>query len=103
MEVIAIVKLFRANGKNPKPAALLRLAQDGRIEFDVIDTRAKPYLSDLREDGVWSQTLARVVTVNEGSAFLDAVVDSLCNSSYWHATVELETPTHLPVLAKAGS
>jgi hypothetical protein len=89
--------------KAPKLAAQLRLAKNGRVEFDVIDRRVKPYVSDLREDGVWSQKLARIVTVTDGSAFLDAVVESLRNSSYWQATVELETPTHLPVLAEAGN
>jgi hypothetical protein len=103
MEVIAIVNLFRVNGKGPKLAAQLRLAKNGQVEFEVIDTKAKPLLSDLREDGVWSQRLARVVTAGDGQLFLDAVLESLCNSSYWHATVEDPTPTHLPVLAEASN
>lgn len=101
-EVIVILKLYRATGKGTHIlAAQLRVDKNNRVELDCHDEVAKAYLSELRNSGIWSRKRGRAVLMDDdGADFIDAVADSLCNSSYWQAVVdEASTPTDMRVLA----
>lgn len=101
-EDIAVVSLFRATVGGLELAAQFSVAKNGRVQVDVIDKTAQPYIDDLREHGLWSQKLGHNVHMDEGRDFLEAVVDSLRNSSYWHTSVEIPTPTDQPILASTS-
>lgn len=88
---VVIVSLFRATPDGLQLAAQLRLTDNGRVEFDLKDNAAKHYLADLRQHGIWSRKLRRTVHLDDGTDFLDAVVETLLTSSYWHTSVEAGT------------
>jgi len=102
-EVSGIVNLFAVKEHGPQLAAQLRLREDGHVDIEVIDSSAHPYVHDVREDGVWSQGLGRTVRTEDGEAFLVALMESLVNSSYWHAAILVRTPAHLPLVAEAST
>lgn len=100
----AIVKLFRATADGFQLAAQLTVVSGGRVEFDVLDNAAKHYLADLRDHGVWHSKLRRTVHLVDGAKFLDAVVDSLQTSTYWHAEIveKVRIRANQPELAQAN-
>jgi hypothetical protein len=89
---VVIVSLFRATQDGLQFAAHLRVVESGRVEFDLKDNAAKHYVADLQAHGIWSRKLRRTVHVDDGTDFLNAVVESLLTSSYWHASVDVGTP-----------
>jgi len=101
-EDLAVVSLLRATDAGLELAAQFAVAKKGRVQVEIFNEAVKPYVDDLRDNGIWSQKLRRTVLMDDGADFLEALIDSLRNSSYWHASAEAPTPTSLPILASAS-
>lgn len=93
--------LFRAIGNGRRElCAQFRLINNNQVEADAHDDMAKAYVTEVRDHGIWSRKCGRTVFMqNDGADVLDAIADSLVNSSYLHAVVETPTPTDLPAYA----
>ncbi len=70
-------------------AAEFRLRDDGVVDVRIL--KHDEAVDDLTR-GVSSRSLHRLVLLNEGQLFIDALKESLQNTTYWFAQDEADTP-----------